>query len=439
MSLALPSYVLHCRTGEGDAVQIKYSPYTGEMTDAEGRPLFQDLQAVDFEDADPICPESPGWKSAEVATLKIQLGMRCNYACSYCNQASSMEDATVTRTADADTFLSGLSQWLAGEPERIEFWGGEPLLYIAKLKRLVPPLRERFPAVMLAMVTNGSLLDEDILDFLEQWDVYVGISHDGPGHHLRGPDPFDDPMKAHWLRELWRRRGGPRGRVTFNVVLTPANADIGATRAWLTKRLGDDSIALQTEGVVSVYDDETLGGSGKWTDQDYQRLRESIVAGFSTGDALRFRSIREKARDLVLSLQRKRPASALGQKCGMDLPDELAVDLQGNVMTCQNTGAQGKHHLGHVSRLQDVTLTTAKHWSHRESCNHCPVVQLCKGGCMYLEDDLFAQSCENEYHYNLAVLEGVLQQITGLKLERIAGDIRRPKLRRRIPIGRAAA
>ena len=433
------SYVLHCRTGDGKPVRITYSPFAGELVDEEGTPLFADAASLDFAPAAPVSPQRPGRKSARVATLKIQLGMRCNYACSYCNQSSAAPDATVSRTADVESFVAGLDDWLEGAPQRIEFWGGEPLLYFAKLRRLVPALRARFPDAQLGLVTNGSLLDEEILGFLERWDLRVGVSHDGPGQHLRGPDPFDDPVKAHWLRELWRRRGGARRRVSFNVVFTPANADLAATRAWLAGRVGDDDIALETEGIVSVYDDRTLAGPGRWTPRDYHRLREGIVAAFRTGDAFRFEGLREKAKDFLLSVRQRRPAAALGQKCGMDRPDQLAVDLHGKVMTCQATGAQGRHALGHVSRLQDVALTTATHWSHRECCTHCPVVQLCQGGCMFLQDAHFAQSCENEYHYNLGVLEGVLALVTGLRLERIEGDIRRPAGRRQIPIAAVAA
>jgi uncharacterized protein len=330
-------------------------------------------------------------------------------------------------------FLAALGQWLQGAPARIEFWGGEPFLYFAKLRRLVPELRNRFPPSVFSIVSNGSLLNAEILDFIERWDLNVTISHDGPGQHLRGPDPFDDTQKAHWLRELWRRRGGG-GRVLFNVVLTPANADIGATRAWLAARLGDENIALETEGAVSVYDDRTLTGAGHWPAAHLATLRESIAAGVVSGEALRFRSIEAKARDFIASLQQRRPAAALGQKCGMDQPDQLAVDLHGQVMTCQNTGAQGRHLLGNVSALAEVKLDTATHWSHRECCNHCPVLQLCKGGCMYLEGEHFAQSCENEYHYNVAILDGVLRAAAGLRLEQVTGDIRRPPRRRVIPL-----
>ena len=53
---------------------------------------------------------------------------------------------------------------------------------------------------------------------------------------------------------------------------------------------------------------------------------------------------------------------------------------------------------------------------------------------MYLEGELFAQSCENEYRYYSAILAGVIKHLTGLELERIEGDIRRPRLAKSIPI-----
>ena len=429
-----PRYALHCVDADGSDVTLFYAPHESTLVDAQGVSLLSDAEPADFRTAVAVSHRAPGRKSAAPATLKIQLGMRCNYHCSYCNQASEVDAAAVTRTVDADDFLGGLDGWLQGAPGRIEFWGGEPLLYFAKLRRLVPALRARFPQAEMALVSNGSLMDGEILDFIEAHDLFVAISHDGPGQHLRGPDPFDDPLRAHWLREFWRRRGGARRRASFNFVLTPATADIPATRKWLADRIADPGLLVDMEGVVTVYDDRALAGPGQWSEADYARLRSGVEAAFANGEAFQVRDLASRARDFVASLRHRRPSSALGQKCGMDEPDQLAVDLKGNVMTCQNTGAEGRHRLGNVAALADVKLDTATHWSHRESCRHCPVLQLCKGSCMYLHDAHFAQSCENEYRFNLAVLGAVLHQLTGLRLQTVTGDIRRPHARRTIPL-----
>ena len=426
-------YVLHCRTASGEAVRYRYNPHTSELLDEDGTPVVDEPTPRTFDPAKRVSPAEPGRKSSAPGTLKIQLGLKCNYSCSYCNQASHVGSESVTRTIEADRFLAGLDAWLTGTPARIEFWGGEPFLYFAKLKKLVPALRERFPQAELIIVTNGSLIDEEILEFIERWDISIAVSHDGPGQHLRGPDPFDDAERARWLRELWRRRG-PLKKMSFNAVFTPANCDVEKTYQWFAAKIGDPEVALSTEGAVVAYDGETARSSGRFSTEQYRTLHESMVRAFETGTAERFNNVFKLAGDFIESLYSRRPSSALGQKCGMDRDDELAVDLAGNVMTCQNTGANGKHGIGSVRDFDAIRLDTAWHWSHRESCTHCPVLQLCKGSCMYLEGDLFAQSCDNEYRYNTAILAGVIKHITGLELERIEGDIRRPKRSRSIAI-----
>jgi uncharacterized protein len=434
MTTASPGeFVLHCRTEDGVQVQLYYDPYRSVLQNEDGVDLLSSCNPVHFEAASLIHPESPGRKSSSVSVLKIQLGMQCNYACTYCNQAGEVTSAAVSKTADADEFLEQLQHWMTGSPEKIEFWGGEPFLYLAKIKKLLPTLRARYPNVQFSIVTNGSLIDEEIIALIEQYDIFVAVSHDGPGHHLRGPDPFSDPQKSLMLRELWRRRK-LRGRASFNVVITPASNDLMSVYQWFSMRLDDPDVALNAEGIVTVYDDVTLHGAGHWRAIDYQVLHQSMVDCFQNGRVFSFSSIANKARDFLKSLQEQRPASALGQKCGMDRADQIAVDLRGNVMTCQNTGAKGNHLIGTTNQIDAVRLDTSTHWSHRECCNHCPVLQLCKGSCMYLDGEKFSQSCENEFHYNKAILAGILKRVCNLELVSISGDIRRPKLRKILPI-----
>ena len=426
-------YTLHCRSDSGVPYKFFYNPHSSEFVDEDGRALIADAQQRTFPEISRIGPETPGLKSRSPYSLKIQLGLQCNYSCSYCNQASEIEAATVTRTADVDRFLPELDSALQGAPEEIEFWGGEPFLYFAKLKRLIPPLREKFPNARFSIVTNGSLIDDEIIAFVECYDIQITISHDGPGQHLRGPDPFDDPVRAGWIKKLWQVRHA-QGKIGFNIVFSPANCDVVETHAWFAEKLGSTDVKLWTEGALSVYQDRGPEKKTAFSAEHYRTLRESIVDFLSASRAqVGNRSIADKAEDFLDSLYFKRPASALGQKCSMDRPDQLAVDLGGNVLTCHNTGA-AKHRIGSLTDLDSVRLDTAWHWSHRESCNYCPVLQLCKGGCMYLDDTLFAETCENEYRYNEAILAGTIKRITSLNLERIEGDIRRPKHQRAIPI-----
>ena len=118
----------------------------------------------------------------------------------------------------------------------------------------------------------------------------------------------------------------------------------------------------------------------------------------------------------------------------MDKPEHLAVDLKGNVLTCQNTsastrrGATMAHGIGSVEAFDGIRLTTSRHWSTRPECNRCPVVQLCKGSCMFLDGDLWDQACDNSYTWNLSMLAVSLYWLTRLVLVEIEGPSRRPGL-----------
>ena len=429
-------FTLHCSDGNGKSVSLRYSPHASSLTNMDGTPVLANRKVEEpriWEDATRISPEQPGKKLANPTVLKIQLGLGCNYTCSYCNQSSQVESMAVTKTEDARLFLSDLEKWLKEAPSRIEFWGGEPLLYFRKLAILVPELDKRFPDAEFCMVTNGSLLTQEILDFIARYDICITVSHDGPAQHLRGEDPFDNPRRAGLLKALWNERKTDQ-RMWFSSVLTPSNSDPVALRRWFVEKLGDESVVTSLEGVVATHDDQALSGPGVWSTEQYQSLKSAVASSFETGEALLIPALRDKAKSFVESLLVGAPSTAMGQKCGMDRSDHVAVDLHSNVLTCHNTGANAQHGLGSALAMEDIRLDTSTHWAHRECCSHCPVLQLCGGSCMYLEGEQFAQSCENEYQFGLGVLDGTLRRALGLKLESIEGDIRRPARRKVISI-----
>ena len=388
---------------DGSRHSVRYNPHTSEC---EGLPL--PVNPGTFAQVARVAKDKPLGKSRAPRILKIQLGMSCNYACSYCSQAFQIADATVSKLADVEHFLPELDGWIAQAPEKIELWGGEPFLYWAKIKQLIPALSERFPMAAFSIITNGSLLDREKLDFIAAHDIAITISHDGPGQHLRGPDPLDDPEKRRWIEALLAERPGRTG---FNAVLTRENHDLKALKAWFAEKVGPD-IFVGLEGVVNVYDAATAIGTGRFEPAELNSLTWSVFEAL-VEDPNAF-GLGERINEFYTSIQRQRPIEALGQKCGMDSPDAIAVDLRGNVMTCQNTGAKGAHKIGHVADFDAIALDTGTHFAFREECMSCPVVQLCKGSCMFLEGEFFKQSCANEFAFNFGVMMAAVWHLTGM-------------------------
>ena len=403
----------------GNLVDNFYNSHKNIMINEFGSLLIRKEQTIPYKSFHKVSPETPGRKG-KISTLKIQLGLKCNYSCSYCLQSSELPDANVTSNSDTRSFIDSISKWLTVPPKRIEFWGGEPFVYWSKLKILVPELRNMFPKAEFLIITNGSLLDEEKIQFICDYDILIGMSHDGPQQKYRGPDPFRDEKTFATIKSLMDRRPG---KVSFNIVLHAKNYDLEAIYNWFDEKFPNPNLTL--EGIVSTYDDYTLKNIGQFTKQQYNELVNNVFYEL-TVKRTRFKSLSMKLDSFIESLRQQIPINMLHQRCGMDKEDMIAVDLQGNVMTCQNTGSKGNHKIGSVYDYENIKLDTSTHLSFREECTHCPVVQLCKGGCMYLQNDYFTQSCWNEYYYNLGVFKAALFFLTGRILIKLEGDIRRP-------------
>lgn len=367
--------------------------------------------------------ETANSKTTAIRKLKIQLGLHCNYDCSYCNLRQSLQQGDALSTPnDIEQFLASLPNWFDGGEDdqgtgvQIEFWGGEPFVYWKTFKPLAETLRARYPHAQLSVITNGSLLDTEKNDWLVQMGFAVSISHDGPGYHARGADPLDDPKKREAIFDLYQKLS-PLGRISINSMLHKDNPSRAAINQWMIERFGNE-VVIGEGTFIDPYDASGLSASipnQAWAHSYAKQAFLEMRAGLAKNMPIAY----DKVIDFIESIVNQRPASVLGQKCGMDSSDAIAVDLKGNVLTCQNVSASAtapngnSHRIGHVSDLASVKLNTATHWSQRPDCNHCPVLQLCKGSCMFLEGELWERSCDNAFADNIAFFAAGIELLTG--------------------------
>jgi uncharacterized protein len=276
------------------------------------------------------------------------------------------------------------------------------------------------------VITNGSLLNPETNQWLEDLGFTVSISHDGPGQHVRGPDPLEDQQVRTAILDLYQRLA-PKERFSFNAMLNRDNQSRADIQSFFVNLTGDPNVLIGEGGFVDAYD---AGGINQSLRADeFHSFRRQAFHDIRHGKASRIASVRDRVMSFVNSLRFMRPASSLGQKCGMDRSDSIAVDLKGNVLTCQNVSAAAlapngeSHRIGHTSQLDQVALKTATHWSHRSECPKCPVLQICKGSCMFLEGPLWEASCNNAYSDALPIFASGIEFLTGLVPVFIDGDI----------------
>lgn len=122
--------------------------------------------------------------------LVLGLTERCNLDCSYCCYSGRFEGQRThgNRVMSLETAKKAIRQLLDQQPARkgrspITFYGGEPLLEFDLLRQCVEfaeqDAAERGKQVRFSITTNGTLMNDEVVDFLVEHDFLVLVSLDG--------------------------------------------------------------------------------------------------------------------------------------------------------------------------------------------------------------------------------------------------------------------
>ena len=116
--------------------------------------------------------------------LNIFLGYACNFSCSYCLQELDAPDA-VRRRHPIEPFIERVVPFVREKGlRRIDYWGGEPLLYWREISAIHAAFERAGLAFdFVRITTNGSLLAPDFVGPMNDWSFYVVVSDHGEFGH----------------------------------------------------------------------------------------------------------------------------------------------------------------------------------------------------------------------------------------------------------------
>jgi uncharacterized protein len=120
-------------------------------------------------------------------TITLQVTQQCNLRCGYCVYSGSYEGRTHSnKIMDIKIAKKGIDFLINHSTESpvidVGFYGGEPLLRFDFIKECISYAKEKAKGkhISFHMTTNGTLLNDYIIDYLVQNDVRLLISLDGP-------------------------------------------------------------------------------------------------------------------------------------------------------------------------------------------------------------------------------------------------------------------
>ena len=114
-----------------------------------------------------------------LANFTIFMTDACNFDCSYCYQNKGEKNIDVSTAKNGiDFFFPFFSDGC-----KLSFYGGEPLLEFDKIKQTVNHIqnkkKELKKEIKYTISTNGSLLTDRILTFMNQYEFSLLVSFDG--------------------------------------------------------------------------------------------------------------------------------------------------------------------------------------------------------------------------------------------------------------------
>lgn len=329
--------------------------------------------------------------------MMLLIQTSCNLKCTYCYEVQSdfhqtggaMKLSTATRAVDDLIAKSGKRRQL-----EITFFGGEPLLNFAGMKRIVQYARSAGHAAgkefYFQMTTNGVLLSEEVIDYIVGESIGVMVSLDG------NPEQNNVHRIDHKGRGVGETVVGNVQRLIARQA--EAGQKLAKVRATLTKQNPDYGSVAQyfdSQGFKRVSIGGSMGRADRrepwdldWEESPESRERaESRLDNFL--DAISGGARIPPGADMTDAVQKihaslTAPKRKAQIQCGVGR-NMLAYAGNGKLYPCHRYAGEDAFEVGTVAegldreRLQRFYREVLE--AYDDSCAHCWARNICGGQC----------------------------------------------------------
>ena len=328
--------------------------------------------------------------SVPIVNSAFFLTQSCNLRCVYCygeggeyGHKGDMAEETAFQAVDWLIEQSGKAKKI-----HIGFFGGEPFLNFPLMQKIVEYAREKTHQVDKKLdfyaTTNGTLLDEKQIRFIQDQDIKVMISFDGPREIQDAQRPFSGGKGSYDLivpkiKNLLAVRPETPGHAvvmgnTDPQIVKEALQEIGfsevsitpASDCMLTCGPGNSKSGRNLHNVLELLEDETNTWLGGIKARDSQALKQLKNSSELYPGLLRF-------------LHKTKKFFPCGAGLGL-----TAISSEGDVYLCHRFVGMDVYRLGNVF---DKHLNRDKYLKSPiafvRECSHCPARYHCAGSCRY--------------------------------------------------------
>ncbi|MDO9533961.1 MAG: thioether cross-link-forming SCIFF peptide maturase [Bacillota bacterium] len=322
--------------------------------------------------------------SVGIKALCLFISHNCNLGCSYCFTRRE-EEKTLSHMSweVGKKAVDFLLEYEGGYYREMDFFGGEPLLNFPLIRRIVEYAREKSyqkkKEFNFTLTTNASLLQDEIIDFLNRENINVVLSLDGrPQIHdlmrsfKNGNGSYHKTVEN--IKKLLHSRENKnyyiRGTFTRN------NLDFYEDIEHILG-LGFDSLSLEpvvtNEGSLSLREEDL-----HVVERQYDRLVDLYLERKEKGNPFLFYHF-------ILDMEKGPCLYKRLSGCGAGM-DYLAVAADGSLYPCHQFVGMDEFYMGNITDQQvSVKREIGERidgaaWQ-REECPACWARYLCGRGC----------------------------------------------------------
>jgi len=382
---------------EAEEIMLKESRYAPEVIQSVAREVALVAKHGLFEAPDQTVSDeaferqlaqrySMAWNKLELA-----LAETCNLACQYCYCGTCREivpNQGLMSESVARQAISWLFAMSGRSPEvSITFFGGEPLMNKPVLRFAIQYSQQlaklHGKKVFYSMTTNGTLLDDEVIGYIKQYNFGLMVSLDGPPERhnaqcpTRGGGPSFDQAAA-GIKKLMARRRSVTVRCTMThpaprmLDLIKYFEEFGFTRIVLGRAVNPMHPSPR---------DFTEEDFAECERQEREELIPWMLDKLAKGEKPKYFPY---ASFIAEQEKGEPPAKASPFKCGA-CRGTTTVGADGTLYPCHRFVGLPAWKIGHIANGPDLDKCKQFWRDYRQAtsskCEGCWLLSQCKGPC----------------------------------------------------------
>lgn len=344
--------------------------------------------------------------------VTLQVTQDCNFRCRYCLFANNNGIERVHKKVNMtwETAKKSIDFLYTHSKDSgiltIAFYGGEPMLNFELIKNVVDYAENLFltKKVKFRMTFNGSILTDQMMDFIVDHDFFISISFDGP----------EEIQDKH-------RKFNNSGKGTFNVV----NDNIERLKKRYKKYFENNVSFIP----VVFADEDEKKVINFYNEQEIPENKIMLLDADTTGIDYHSRSLnnyqesRFKYKTDELSFMNKNTIPTKWQHNGPCIPSikSLFVDVNGNFFPCESVVAINDLSMGNIEdglKVEKVISFLNIGKLTEQECKSCWLMRFCSIcvlNCIDIDKKTLTKeqkliSCQGQEYRALSFLKKVINE-----------------------------